>query len=180
MGYGLFYWPRFVNWSKRMKILIPLPRYGFDPTEVAIPWKILSEHGIEVLFATPAGERATADRLMLTGDRLGLWKRVLKARTDAVGAHEAMLKDASFCNPMDYAAAEEASIDALLLPGGHDKGVKEHLESGLIQTLVVEFFAARKSVAAICPTGLNSYSVSLGVGSVVSGSGSRSNSLAKI
>ena len=133
-----------------MKVLIPLPTYGFDPTEVAIPWELLSKGGIEVVFATPDGRQAATDRLMLTGAKLGILKPLLKARSDAVTAHDAMIKESSFRNPLDYAAARHESFDALYLPGGHDKGVKEYLESELIQNLVVDFFAAEKPVAAIC------------------------------
>jgi len=129
---------------------MPLPTYGFDPTEVAIPWEVLSNRGIEVVFATPGGQQGAADKLMLTGDRLGILKPLLKARSDAVSAHDAMVEESSFRNPLDYAAAYHESFDALYLPGGHDKGVKEYLESELIQNFVVDFFAARKPVAAIC------------------------------
>jgi protease I len=133
-----------------MKILIPLPSYGFDPTEVAIPWKILSDDNVEVVFATPNGKPGAADRLMLTGEKLGIWKPLLKARADAVDAYDEMRQDVSFGRPRQYAAVREAEFDALYLPGGHDKAVKEYMESDLIQSLVVDFFAARKPVAAIC------------------------------
>jgi protease I len=133
-----------------MKILIPLPSYGFDPTEVAIPWKILSDDNVEVVFATPNGKPGAADRLMLTGEKLGIWKPLLKARADAVDAYVEMGQDVSFGRPREYAAVREAEFDALYLPGGHDKAVKEYMESELIQSLVVDFFAARKPVAAIC------------------------------
>ena len=129
---------------------MPLPSYGFDPTEVAIPWEILTGHDIEVLFATPNGEPGAADRLMLSGDNLGIWKPLLKARSDAVDAYEGMLEDESFLNPLTYEALQEDSFDALCLPGGHDKAVREYLESGLLQNLIVAFFAARKPVGAIC------------------------------
>ena len=33
------------------KILIPLPSYGFDPSECAIPWSILRKHNIDISFA---------------------------------------------------------------------------------------------------------------------------------
>jgi protease I len=35
-------------------------------------------------------------------------------------------------------------------PGGHDKGVKEYLESEVLHQCIVQFFAASKPVAAIC------------------------------
>ena len=66
------------------KILIPIPSYGFDPTEVAIPWKLISEKDIGIVFITPEGKKASPDRLMLKGENLGIWKSVLRARQDAV------------------------------------------------------------------------------------------------
>lgn len=132
------------------KILTPLPSYGFDPTEVAIPWKILTEKGFEIIFTTPEGKKATADTKMLTGKSLGIWKGILQARKDALDAYYEMEKSRAFCNPLKYSEANEPDYDALLLPGGHDKGVKEYLESTILQQLVVQFFRKQKQVAAIC------------------------------
>jgi protease I len=42
------------------------------------------------------------------------------------------------------------SYDALLLPGGHAKGVMPYLESTLLHSTVREFFARGKPVGAIC------------------------------
>jgi protease I len=135
---------------KPKKILIPLPSYGFDPTEVAIPWKVLSEAGFDVVFATPDGNQALADRLMLSGEWLGILKPILRARKDAILAYHEMETASAFNNPASYIAVQSANFDALLLPGGHDKGVREYLESTVLQQLVVQFFTANKPVAAIC------------------------------
>jgi putative intracellular protease/amidase len=132
------------------KILLPLPHYGFDPSEAAIPWKILSEKGYQIVFATPNGEKASADTIILRGKHLGIWAPFLRAREDAVKAYEEMEAHASFCNPLKYSDVKEQDFDALMLPGGHDKGVKEYLESTILQKLVVDFFKAQKPVAAIC------------------------------
>jgi len=132
------------------KILIPIPSYGFDPTEVAIPWKLLTEKDLEIVFTTPDGKKASADRLMLKGERLGIWKSILQARQDAVDVYYKMEKNESFCNPLKYIDVQEKNFDAILLPGGHDKGVKEYLESEVLQHLVAAFFSAQKAVAAIC------------------------------
>jgi len=43
------------------KILMPIPSYGFDPTEAAIPWKLISKKNLEVVFITPEGKKASAD-----------------------------------------------------------------------------------------------------------------------
>ena len=132
------------------KILIPLPSDGFDPTEVAIPWKLLCKVGFELVFATPAGLKATTDNRMLRGKDLGIWKSILQAREDAVDAFIEMESNQSFCNPLEYTDIHEKNFDALMLPGGHDKGVKEYLESEVLQTVVIDFFAAQKPVGAIC------------------------------
>ncbi len=137
-----------VNAEKR--ILIPIPSYGFDPTEVAIPWKLLSEKGLKTIFITPEGKKASADSLMLKGEKLGIFKPFLRARQDAVSAYYEMKKTELFCNPVKYINVQEENFDALLLPGGHDKGVKEYLESEVLQRLVVDFFTAQKPVGAIC------------------------------
>lgn len=135
---------------RRIKILIPIPAYGFDPTEVAITWKILSKNNFKIIFTTPQGEKATADILMLKGERLGVWKSVLRARKDAIEAYLEMEKCESFCKPLKYKDVQENNFDAIFLPGGHDKGVKEYLESEVLQKLVVNFFKTQKPIAAIC------------------------------
>lgn len=132
------------------KVLIPLPSYGFDPTEAAIPWKILSENNIEIVFSSPTGQKPSADTKMLTGENLGIWKGILKARKDAMDAYHQMQQSKAFSNPLKYSELNEKDFDALLLPGGHDKGMKEYLESDILQNLVVDFFKAQKPVAAIC------------------------------
>src|SRR6267378_1545652 len=132
------------------RILIPLPGYGFDPTETAIPWSILSQNKIQVFFATPDGKKAKGDILMLTGKNLGVWKRLLMARLDAVAAYYEMERSDTFSRPLTYDEIKESDFDGLLLPGGHDKSVKEYLESMIIQRQVVQFFKAQKPVAAIC------------------------------
>lgn len=132
------------------RILIPIPNYGFDPTEVAIPWKIFAEAGCEVVFATPEGKKAVADALMLTGEKLGIWKSVLQAKPTAVKAHDALIKNDSFSNPLAYTALQESQFDVLFLPGGHDKKIKEYLESKVLQKIVVDFFDSQKPVGAIC------------------------------
>ena len=132
------------------KILIPIPSLGCDPSEVAIPWKILEMNDYEVVFATPNGKKATTDQIMLKGDGLGLLRSALMARQDAVDAFHKMEKSSAFCNPLNYSDLQETEFDAIFLPGGHDKSVKEYLESEILQKLIVGFFKNKKPVGAIC------------------------------
>src|SRR5882672_11253783 len=98
------------------RILIPLPGYGFDPTETAIPWKILTDNRHQVLFATPTGNMAKADMRMLNGKGLGVWKKLLMARLDALAAYSEMERAEWFSQPIRYDAIQEKDFDAILLP----------------------------------------------------------------
>jgi len=51
----------------KQRVLIPIPNYGFDPSEAAIPWKLMLEENIEIVFITPNGKKAIADKLMVSG-----------------------------------------------------------------------------------------------------------------
>jgi len=132
------------------KILLPIPSFGFDPTEVAIPWGLLSKADIEIVFATPNGEMAFVDKRMLKGNDLGIWKRILMARKDAVSAHDKMIETQAFSSPIAYSEIDVDDYNGILLPGGHDKSVREYLESALLQKVVVDFFQRDKAIAAIC------------------------------
>ena len=95
-------------------VIIPLPLNDFDPTEVAIPWKILCESGVKVFFATPDGAAPQADNMMLTGEGLDPWgwipfiKKIrliglmLRADKHARRAYQALLQDPHFQSPYKY------------------------------------------------------------------------------
>lgn len=131
-------------------VLIPLPSQDFDPTEAAIPWRLLHERGHAIRFATPDGRPAQADPRMLDGRGLGIWAPVLKAAPAAIEAYAAMVQSEAFQNPISYTDVNAQPIDALLLPGGHAPGMKVYLESAQLQKLIGAQFAADKPVAAVC------------------------------
>lgn len=131
-------------------VLIPTAHYGFDPTEVAIPWKILTSKGYKVVFATPSGKVSSADKIMLTGKKLGLLASSLMARQDAIEAYSQMMVSAEFNHPISYSQIESNQYDGLLLPGGHDKAIREYLESKILQAKIVEFVNKNKIIGAIC------------------------------
>jgi putative intracellular protease/amidase len=131
-------------------ILMPLPKRDFDPSETGIPWRALTGLGHRIVFATPDGEPAEADRRMVTGEGLGLLAPVLRADRNGRSAHEAMIASPEFRAPLRWDAIAERSFDALLLPGGHAKGMRPYLESALLQRTVADFFARGRPVGAIC------------------------------
>ena len=136
--------------STQKKILIPLPSKDCDPTEVAVPWKILKQKGFEVQFATPKGIMAIPDQRMLTGDGLFLFKPVLMADGNGRQAFKELSEDLRFCNPLPYEKINILNFSGLILPGGHDQGMKEYLESTLLQRIVAKFFDQNLPVGAIC------------------------------
>jgi len=132
------------------KVLIPLPLIGFDPTEVAVPWKVLSSAGHEVVFATPDGSAAIADPIMVTGRGLGPLKFILRADANGRAAYQELLASNALNDTLTYDQAAAGDYDALMLPGGHDKSVKPYLESKMIQQIAARYVAAEKPVGAIC------------------------------
>jgi Putative intracellular protease/amidase len=132
------------------KILIPLPSTDFDPTESAVPWKFLKQHGHHVVFATPDGKPAQCDQIMLHGHGLGLLKSTLMADKNGRSAYLEMEKSAEFSKPLLWQDIRAEDFDGLVLAGGHAPGMKEYLESSLLQNAVVDFFEAAKPVGAIC------------------------------
>jgi putative intracellular protease/amidase len=144
-------------------VLIPLPALDVDPTEAAVSWRVLSDLGHRVRFATPSGAPARADELMVTGHGLDPWGfvpgvshlvgvgRVLRADKRGRTAYRELLGDPAFADPMRWDQIDPDGIDGLLLPGGHRaRGMRPYLESTVLQQVVVGTFRNERPVAAIC------------------------------
>ena len=128
------------------RVLVPLPDTDFDPTEAAVPWRLLREAGHEVEFSTVAGAVPRCDPLLLRGVVFGK----LGADPPAVSDYRAMQVAAEFLAPRHWIDIEAADYDALLLPGGHAPGMKPYLESTLLQDKLAAFAALGRPIAAIC------------------------------
>src|SRR5690606_14089525 len=51
-----------------VRVLVPVPDHDVDVTEIAVPWKLLTEAGHEIVFATErAGTVPEADPRLLDG-----------------------------------------------------------------------------------------------------------------
>ena len=152
------------TWSRGMaRVLIPLPRKDFDPSEAAVSWSVLKQLGHSVNFATPDGLPGEADDMMLTGEGLDVWGflpglksitavgRLMRANAAARSAYTRMRDDPAYRTPLSWSEIRREDFDGLLLPGGHRaRGMLEYLESETLQRLVVDFFTAGLPVAAIC------------------------------
>jgi len=128
------------------RVLIPVPNQDFDPTEVAVPWSILRGAGHEVIFATADGKAASADPLVLEGVLFGM----LGPTPEAARCYEELRASGEIDRTTRLLDLDLDEIDALLLPGGHAKGMRPYLEDEALFSVVARIFEADKPVAAIC------------------------------
>ena len=132
--------------TKQKAAIIPLPDRDFDTTEVAIPWKNFVEAGLKVTFSTETGHIGQTDPRLLTGVIFGQ----LGAKPDAIAAYRELEKNEAFRHPIPYESINPQEYDLLLLPGGHAKGMRQYLESQVLQNKALEFIKQNKVVGAIC------------------------------
>lgn len=129
-----------------MQVLVPLPDHDFDVTEVAVPWRLLTDAGHRVTFATEHGTAAAADPKLLSGVLFGQ----LGADPEPKRFYAELLADPSFTAPERWVDLDVAGYDGLILPGGHAPGMRQYLGSDVLQAKVAAFWALDRPVGAIC------------------------------
>ncbi len=132
--------------SRVPHVLIPLPDSDFDPTESATPWRVCAERGWNYTFATENGKVAAADHRLL----MGFVRGPLGAGPMGLRDYKRMTETPEYQKPIKYTDIRVEDYDALLLTGGHAPGMKQFLESKVLQEKVVGFFRQGKGVGAIC------------------------------
>lgn len=135
-----------MNQSGQPRILIPLPDHDFDPTESATPWKACKARGWEVVFATEDGKVAAADHRLLKGPVRG----PLGAGPKALETYHQMAQSEAFQHPIRYADIDPEEYEGVSLTGGHAPGMKQYLESEVLQGKMVQFWKQNKVIGAIC------------------------------
>jgi hypothetical protein len=78
------------------RILVPLPDRDFDVTEVAVPWKLVTGAGHQVVFATEEGAKPAADPRILDGVVFGQ----LGAHDEPKAFYRELETDAAFTAPI--------------------------------------------------------------------------------
>ncbi|MFE7773303.1 type 1 glutamine amidotransferase domain-containing protein [Streptomyces sp. NPDC057445] len=130
-----------------MRVLMPVPDRDFDVTEVAVPWRILTEAGHQVIFATErAGTLPAADPRLLTGVLFGQ----LGAEAEPKAFYEELTRAEEFASTAAWADVDVSRFDGLILPGGHAPGMRQYLGSGALQQQVARFWGLGRPVGAIC------------------------------
>jgi putative intracellular protease/amidase len=128
------------------RVVIPLPDRDFDVTEVAVPWRLLTRRGIDIVFPTEHGATAAADPLLLQGVVFGKLGAEREART----FYRELVTTGAFKKPIAWSDIDPEAFDGMILPGGHAKGMRQYLEGDVLRKKVLAFWALRRPVGAIC------------------------------
>jgi putative intracellular protease/amidase len=131
----------------RPRVLLPLPDRGFDLTETAVPWRLLTDGGCDVVFAT---ERGFGPPACDPRTRDGALFHLFGAARDAQHFYRDLERAPAFRRPLAWSALDPAAFDGLFLPGGHAPGMRQYLGSASLQQRVANFWSLDRPVAAIC------------------------------
>lgn len=134
-------------YDARMRVLMPVPDRDFDVTEVAVPWRLLTDAGHDVIFATErAGTRPACDPRLLTGVLFGR----LGAAEEPRRFYEELNRSEEFASTVGWADLAPEAFDGLILPGGHAPGMRQFLGSEVLQRQIGGFWELNRPVGAIC------------------------------
>ncbi|KAI0836196.1 class I glutamine amidotransferase-like protein [Hypoxylon sp. FL0890] len=135
------------------KVLFMMADYGHDPTETAVPYTAFKDAGYEIQFATENGKQPRCDKKMLEG----FTQKLLGAKKQVVHLYKKMAVSEEMRNPLSWSEPDFTldPFDLVVFPGGHEKGVRQIIESPIVHKLVVDYFPktkrpSKKVVGAIC------------------------------
>ncbi|RDL34779.1 Class I glutamine amidotransferase-like protein [Venustampulla echinocandica] len=136
-----------------IKVLIPMSDYGHDPTETAVAFAAFKEARFEVQFATENGNTPACDKKLLEG----FTQKLLGASKPTLEAYKDMCNTSEFKNPLSWSSPDFTleTYNLVYIPGGHDKGVRQLLDSAIIRTHLATYFPmtrkpSTRSVSAVC------------------------------
>ncbi len=129
-----------------VKVLMPLPDRDFDVTEVAVPWRLLTDAGVEVVFATECGDVPRCDPLLIDGVLFGQ----LGAAPEPLAYYRDLEQTSAFREPTRWASLDVERFDGIVLPGGHAPGMKQYLGATVLHRALSDFWKLERPVGAIC------------------------------
>ncbi|KXJ85071.1 class I glutamine amidotransferase-like protein [Microdochium bolleyi] len=136
-----------------IKAVFVMADYGHDPTETAVPYAAFKAAGYDVSFVTEAGKTPECDKKMLEG----VTQKLLGATKGVVSLYSKMALSPEFRSPKSWSSPDFTleAYDIVIFPGGHDKAVRQVIDSPRVHELVVNHFPrtqkpSRKIVGAVC------------------------------
>ncbi|KAF5650039.1 class I glutamine amidotransferase [Fusarium sp. NRRL 52700] len=124
-----------------------------EATETAVPYAAFKEAGFSVQFVTETGKTPECDKRMMEG----VTGKLLGAKATVVKQCRSMLESNEARHPLSW-TAPGFSLDEynlVLFPGGHDKAVRQIIDSKEVHKLMLDYFPktkkpSNKAVGAIC------------------------------
>lgn len=122
--------------------------------ETAVPWTVFEGAGFQTSFATESGKTPACDEMMLSG----ISGALLGANKASKQKYQSMkLKSESWQKPFAWTDPSFTldDYDLVFLPGGHEKGMRQLIDSSRVHDLLRSYFPkttkpSTKSLAAIC------------------------------
>jgi putative intracellular protease/amidase len=111
-----------------------------------VPWRLLTDSGHQVTFATEHGGQAACDERLLTGVIFGK----LGADPEPIAFYRRLTASPEFQRPIAWSEIDPAAYDGLILPGGHAPGMRQYLAAPELQSKVAAYWALERPVGAIC------------------------------
>ncbi|KAI0150806.1 class I glutamine amidotransferase-like protein [Xylariaceae sp. FL1272] len=136
-------------------VIFLMADYGHDPTETAVPYDAFKAAGYTISFATESGKVPRCDKKMLEG----VTQKLLGAKKEAISKYKNMQRSEEYLHPLSWSTPDFSldPYDLVVLPGGHEKSVRQIIESDTVHKLLVDYFPKtkrglpkQKAVAAVC------------------------------
>ncbi|KAI2469126.1 class I glutamine amidotransferase-like protein [Annulohypoxylon bovei var. microspora] len=135
------------------KVLIMMADYGHDPTETVVSYTTFKNANYDIKFATENGKPARCDKKMLEG----FTQKLLGASKAVISKYKKMAISEEMRHPLSWSDPDFSldPFDLVVFPGGHEKGVKQIIDSPIVHKLVVDYFPktkrpSKKVVGAVC------------------------------
>jgi len=135
------------------KVIVPMADDGHDPTETSVPYTAFKKAGFEVQFVTENGKTPQCDQKLLKG----ITQKLLGATGSVVKQYDAMAASPEFQKPLSWSDPSFSlePYNLVFLPGGHEKGVRQLIDSPIMAKHLGSYFPqikkpSKKTVAAVC------------------------------
>lgn len=127
--------------------------YGHDPSETAIPYAAFVSAGFSITFVTESAACPRCDAKMLEG----ITQKLLGAKATVIAEYNKMIESSEWKSPVSWSTPgfSLTQFDLVFLPGGHEKSVRQVIDSQTVHSLLAEYFPltqkpAKKVVGAVC------------------------------
>ncbi|TQS32601.1 hypothetical protein Golomagni_07079 [Golovinomyces magnicellulatus] len=136
-----------------VKVGILMSDYGHDPSETAIPYAGFKSAGFDIDFITEKGTSPKCDAKMLEG----ITQKILGAKQYVITEYNKMILSEEWKSPSSWSTPGFSldQYDLVFVPGGHEKSVRQVIDSETVHKLMADYFPktkkpATKAVGAVC------------------------------